>query len=167
MKNPVDFMVERTGLTRAEFTAKHDLGKNLLLRLSQGRLQSVTPRIGGILWGEWQSRGLDQDDFMEEYNTLSVDTAYQRWVHNQRLLNRIRLPRKINAVGGSPFNRFCAEVGSISKTAQVLCVADAVVQGYALGRQREMPDSIREALTDMNYPHTDVLDQKQKEWFDA
>jgi hypothetical protein len=164
MKNPVDYMVDHTGLTRAEFTAKYDLGKNLLLRLSQGRLQSVTSRISSLLWGEWRVRGLDQDDFMEVYNTLDLDVAYQRWIHNQRIVNKIRLPHTLPKDGGSPFARFVKAIGSVSKTAQVLCVVDVSVQRYADGRIEKMPPSIKQALTDMQYRHVASLEEAQKKW---
>ena len=94
-KNPVDFMIERTGLSRTEFAVKHGFGKNLLGRLVQGRLQSVTPRISAALWREWQDRGLDQDDFDEEYGGLDVDLAYQQWVTNRRISNRVKLPESV------------------------------------------------------------------------
>ena len=164
-ENPVDFMVRRTGLSRAEFTAKHGFGKNLLGRLSQGRLQSVTPRIAAALWGEWQERGLDQDDFDAEYGTLDVDLAYQRWVTNRRISNRAKLPEAVkDNTSITPFARVVRAIGSISKTAQTLVVADVVVQRYADGRQKSMPEPIRTALHEMGYPHTEALAAAQTRW---
>src|SRR6476469_5510620 len=90
--NPVDFMIQRTGLSRIEFALKHGFGKNTLGRLAQGRLQSVTPRISDALWKEWRDRGLDQDDFDAVDKTLDVNSAYQRWVTNKRVSNRPLLP---------------------------------------------------------------------------
>lgn len=164
-QNPVDFMIDRTGLSRTEFAIKHGFGKNLLVRVAQGRLQSVTDRISSALWKEWRDRGLDQDDFDSEYGTLDVDTAYQRWVHNRRISNRPLLPRTVKeAPGITPFARFVKAIGSVSKTAQTLAVADVVVQRYADGRQRSMPDSIKTALHEMSYPHTESLAASQERW---
>ena len=164
-KNPVDFMIERTGLSRTEFAVKHGFGKNLLGRLVQGRLQSVTPRISAALWREWQDRGLDQDDFDEEYGGLDVDLAYQQWVTNRRISNRVKLPESVkDDKQVTPFARMVKAIGSISKTAQTLVVADVVVQRYADGRQKTMPESIRAALHEMSYPHTEALDASQKRW---
>lgn len=164
-KNPVAFMVDHTTMSRAEFTAKYGFGKNLLGRLSQGRLQSVSPRVASALWEEWKVRGIDQDDFDAEYGTLDVDTAYQRWVQNRRLSNRAKLPTAVkDDTRITPFARLVQAIGSISKTAQVLVVADVVVQRYADGRQRSMPDSIRTALHEMKYPHTESLDAAQQRW---
>lgn len=166
MENPVSFMIRQTGLTRAEFAAAHDFGKNIMTRLIQGRLQSVTPRISAALWSEWESKGLDQDLFDDTYRTLDVDVAYQRWVTNQRLLNRVKIPPRLLSKAGSPFNQFVQSVGSVSKTAQVLCVADVSVQRYADGRIRKMPPAIREALSQMSYPHVEKLEKAQLRWLD-
>lgn len=164
-KNPVDFMIERTGLSRTEFAVKYDFGKNILGRVAQGRLQSVTPRISSALWSEWRERGLDQDDFDAEYGTLDVNTAYQRWVHNARVSNRVKLPGAVKDDPKiTPFARLVRAIGSISKTAQTLVVADVVVQRYADGRQKAMPDAIRTALHEMDYPHTEALDKSQQRW---
>jgi len=38
------------------------------------------------------------------------------------------------------------------------------VQRYADGRQKTMPESIRTALYEMSYPHTEALDASQKRW---
>lgn len=165
MRNPVDFMIDRTGMSRIEFTLKHGFGKNTLTRLVQGRLQSVTPRIASALWAEWRDRGIDQDDFDAEYKTLDVDSAYQTWVTNQRILNGAKVPVKVTDDPKiTPFARIVREIGSVSKAAQTLVVADVVVQRYADGRQKTMPDAIRESLITMNYPHTEVLDTAQKRW---
>lgn len=161
-------MVERTGMSRTEFAVKHGFGKNIFGRLAQGRMQSVTPRISGALWSEWAERGLDQDDFDAEYGTLHVDTAYQAWVKQTREANKDRLPEELDRDKTiTPFARMVKAIGSVSKTAQVLSVADVVVQRYADGRQKAMPTSIREALTDMKYPFTDSLESAQKRWHDA
>lgn len=165
MRNPVDFMIDRTGMSRTEFSVKHGFGKNTLGRLAQGRLQSVTPRISGALWQEWQDRGLDQDDFDAAYHTLDVDSAYQAWVTNRRLTNRVKLPTSVKDDPRiTPFARFVREIGSVSKTAQTLAVADVVVQRYADGRQKSMPESIRTALHEMGYKHTDALAKAQERW---
>ena len=165
MRNPVDFMISRTGLSRTEFALRHGFGKNTLTRLVQGRLQSVTPRISGALWAEWSDRGVDQDDFDSEYHTLDVNTAYQRWVNNRRLLNKTKLPGAVKDNPSiTPFARIVKEIGSVSKTAQTLVVADVAVQRYADGRQRAMPDAIRDALTTMGYPHVEALDKAQERW---
>lgn len=165
MRNPVDFMIAQTGLNRTEFTLKHGFGKNILTRVAQGRLQSVTPRIEAALWAEWREKGIDQDLFDAEYNTLSVDSAYQRWVTNRRISNRVKLPAKIvNDTKITPFARLVRAIGSISKTAQTLVVADVVVQRYADGRQKQMPEAIKQALIHMRYPHVEDLEKAQQKW---
>lgn len=165
MRNPVDFMISQTGMSRIEFSLKHGFGKNILTRVAQGRFQSVTPRISNALWSEWRERGLDQDDFDAEYKTLDVDMAYQRWVSNQRIVNRVKLPSSVkNNPRVTPFARLVAAIGSVSKTAQTLVVPDVVVQRYADGRQRSMPDSIRTALIEMGYKHVEELDTAQERW---
>lgn len=163
--NPVDFMIDRTGMSRIEFSLKHGFGKNILGRVVQGRLQSVTPRISSALWSEWRERGIDQDEFDERYGTLDVDTAYQKWVRARRKENVDRLPWKVPQVeGATPFGRFVKAIGSVSRTAQVLVVADVVVQRYADGRQKEMPGPVKTALTEMGYPYVESLEKAQKAW---
>jgi hypothetical protein len=165
MKNPVDFMISQSGLNRAEFSVKYGYGKNTLTRVSQGRLQSITSRVESDLWAEWREKGIDQDLFDAEYNTLSVDSAYQRWVTNRRVSNRVKLPAKIvNDTKITPFARLVRAIGSISKTAQTIVVADVVVQRYADGRQKQMPEAIKQALTEMRYPHVQDLEKAQQKW---
>lgn len=164
-ENPVDYIIRCTGLSRSEFTAKHGFGKNLLGRVSQGRLQSVTPRIANALWAEWEEKGQPQGSFYGKYGTLDIDEAYQNWVHNRRVSNRAKLPRTIpESTTLSPFARFVKAVGSVSATAKLLAVADVSVQRYADGRVKAMPEAIRTALHEMQYPHTDSLDKQQQRW---
>lgn len=163
--NPVEFMISRTGLSRTEFALKYDFGKNLLGRVVQGRLQSVTPRISRALWAEWLERGLDVEDFQAEYGTLDVNAAYLRWVHNKRVSNKVLLPENVKDNPKiTPFARLVKAIGSVSKAAQTLVVADVAVQRYADGRQKTMPETIRTALHEMGYPHTESLDMAQRRW---
>ena len=165
MRNPVDFLISRTGMSRREFADKHGFGRNIFTRAAQGRLQSVTPRISSALWAEWSERGLDQDEFDDEYRTLDVDVAYQRWVHNQRVKNRSLLPETLPTNDQiTPFARIVRAIGSISKTAQVLVVPDVAVQRYADGRQKQMPQPIRDSLSEMKYPHLESLAAAQQRW---
>lgn len=165
MRNPVDFMIVKTGMSRIEFAAKHGFGKNIFGRIAQGRFQSITPRISNALWQEWHERGISQDEFDAEYHTLDVNTAYQNWVTNRRITNRVKLPVAVKDDPSiTPFARVVKAIGSVSKTAQTLAVADVVVQRYADGRQPTMPESIREALHEMGYKHTDTLDKAQQKW---
>jgi hypothetical protein len=163
--NPVDFMVQRSGLSRAEFAATYDFGRNFLTRVVQGRARGVPSRLSSALWAEWTKKGIDQDDFDELYGTLDVDLAFQRWVTNRRLTNRVKLPDQIPADKKiTPFARIVKAIGSVSKTAQTLAVADVAVQRYADGRQRQMPDSIKTALHEMKYPHVSDLESAQERW---
>ena len=89
----------------------------------------------------------------------------QQWVKNRRLTNRVKLPGSVKDDPSiTPFARLVKAIGSVSKTAGVLAVADVVVQRYADGRQRSMPDAIREALTEMGYKHVETLDKAQQRW---
>lgn len=166
--NPVDFMVRRTGLTRPEFSVKHGFGKNLILRLSQGRLASVTPRVEAALWKEWQDRGISQDEFDERYRTLDLNSAYLAWVHNKRLVNKTKIPTTLTQdTSVSPFARIVRAIGSASKTAKLLVVPDVAVQRYADGRHKAMPESIRQALHTMKYPHLAELNAAQERWLEG
>lgn len=164
-KNPIDFLVDGTGLTRAEVTAKQKLGKNLLLRMSQGRLQGITERMSDVLWAEWDRAQPDHLAFVDAYGTEDLDTAYQAWVKSARKSRKGKLPKVLSQdVRIPPFGRLVKAIGSVSKTAQFLAVADLPVQQYAKGKQLKMPDVIREALTDLAYPHIEELDSAQRNW---
>ena len=163
--NPVDFMIRRIGLSRAEVTAKHRLGKNLLLKASQGRVQTITPRISVVLWKEWQDRGIDQDEFDALYRTLDLDLAYQTWRQKARKRNKGEVPTRISQnVALSPFRRLVDAIGGEARTAKLLFVPDVPVSQYASGRQKAMPVPILEALKDLEYPHIDTLDRAQRTW---
>lgn len=163
--NPIDFMVNRTGLSRAEVTAKHGLGKNLLLKAAQGRVQSITPRISVVLWKEWADRGIDQDEFDAMYNTLDLDLAFQQWRKNKRRENKGTVPTKFEQLATiSPFRRLVNAIGSESAAAKLLMVADLPVTQYASAKQKEIPEPIVEALRDLEYPHISELDRAQRTW---
>lgn len=165
MNNPIDFMIAKTGMSRAEVTAKYSLGKNLLIRASQGRVQSITPKIESVLWKEWKERGIDQDLFDEEYGTLSLNHAFQVWRAQERASRRGDVPVQVeNDTKIPPFARLVKAVGSISKTAKLLMVADLPVQSYTRGTTAGMPEPIKEALDELGYPHTKGLAQAQKIW---
>ena len=164
-QNPVEFMIQRAGMSRADFGVKYDFGRNFLTRIVQGRVRSVTDRLSKSLWDEWKRKGIDQDEFDEIFNTLDTDLAYQRWVSNRRLSNKPKLPQKLTDDRSiTPFARVVDAIGSVSKTAATLVVADVAVQRYADGRQKAMPDSIRTALHEMGYPHVESLESAQKRW---
>lgn len=163
--NPVDFMVRRIGLSRAEVTAKHGLGKNLLLKASQGRVQSITPKISSVLWKEWQDRGIDQDEFDSVYDTLDLDIAYQLWRREARKAHVGEVPTKVSQESRlSPFARLVNAIGGETRAAKLLFVPDVPVAQYASGRQKAMPVPILEALRDLQYPHVDNLDRAQRVW---
>lgn len=163
--NPVDMMVKRTGQSRAELTAAHGLGKNLLLKASQGRVQSITPKITNVLWKEWAARGIDQDEFDTLYNTLDLDLAFQRWRTQERRSRAGQVPTVVRqVVKFSPFQRLVTAIGGESRTAKLLMVADIPVAQYASGRQTAMPIPIQEALRDLKYPHIEALDKAQRTW---
>lgn len=165
LTNPVDFMVRKTGLSRAEFTAKHELGKNLLLKASQGRVQSITGTISQALWSEWKAKGIDQDLFDEEYGTTDLDVAFQHWRSEDRKRRRGTVPETVvNDSGISPFMRMVKAIGSLSKTAKMLAVPDLPVSQYASGRQVVMPKSISTALKELGYPYVYQLDKAQRNW---
>lgn len=167
LTNPVDFMVRKTGLSRAEFTAKHGLGKNLLLKASQGRVQSITGTISQALWSEWKAKGIDQDLFDEEYGTTDLDVAFQHWRSEDRKRRRGTVPVAVpNMPYLSPFMRLVTAIGSLSKTAKMLAVPDLPVSQYASGRQTVMPKSIATALGELEYPHTKDLDRAQRVWLE-
>lgn len=166
--NPVDFMVHKTGLSRAELTARHGLGKNLLLRASQGRVQSITPKIEMVLWKEWKARGIDQDLFDSEYRTLSLDHAFQTWRDRTRKARQGLVPAQVPQDPAiPPFYRIVNAIGSLSATAKLLMVADLPVDNYAKAQTVGMPEPIFKALTDLKYPHISELDKAQKAWQEA
>lgn len=168
VQNPVDFMIRRTGISRNEMTAKHGLGKNLLLKACQGRVQSITPRISVVLWAEWRDRGIDQDEFDARYRTLDLDLAYHRWRVQMRRdaaksfgWDKLRLAQ---TTATSPFRRLVDALGGETRAAKLLLVPDLPVSQYATGKQRVMPPSIYEALTQLRYPHLVELNKAQLQW---
>lgn len=160
--SPIDFMVSKSGMSRREVTAELGLGKNLLLRMSQGRLQSVTERVSSGLFGLWDAKGIPHTLFSDEYGTLSLDSAYQAWRDASRVARRGSVPQPIPGAG-APFARIVASIGSVSAAAKLLMVPDLAVQAYAAGSPI-MPETISAALSDLGYAHIHELDKAQKRW---
>ena len=163
--NPIDYMILKTRSSRAEITEKYGLGKNLLLKATQGRVQSITPRISQALFKEWQEKGLDFDMFDEVYGTLDLDVAYKKWISEARFQDRGSLPVEVeNDPSISPFMRLVNAVGSKSRMSQLLRVPDRPIFQYAEGERKTMPETIRVALAEMDYPHLGALEEAQIIW---
>ena len=166
-RNPVDWMVARTRMSRASFTYKYGFGQNLLLRISQGRFLSITPRIVDALLNEWAARGIPLSEFSEEFGTLDIDEAYQEWVKKTRISHRSAMPHRVaDNTALLPFARLVAEVGSISGMAKLLVIPDIYVQSYSDGKHAIMPEVLKKALHEVGYPYVEELEKAQRIWME-
>lgn len=165
-REPVDLLVRASGLSRRAFAREYGVGEQVLLRLSQGRFSRVPD---SIVKAVTEAHDLDgyQGLLYDAYGETSLQEAYTKWREAQVA---VPLPTEADLAAQdralSPAARLAAAVGSMSKLAKVTRTHDFVVRRYVHGETRELPASMRAAMEEQHWPHTDHLDQAQQLWLD-
>lgn len=163
-RNPLDWAIDKLGMTRADFQAEGGYSKPYLLRLSQGRHSHMGERVVNDLYRLARDRGIDLDsEIVGEYGpAISVPDAYYHW---QVLHRRAQtMPDPVRDATINPFMRLVRAVGSVSRMSALLAAPDQLVERYAKGVVYTMPMPIMAALVDMDYPHINELDRAMREW---
>lgn len=161
--NPFDWAIRRLGMTRAEFSRVTGFGKPYLLRVGQGRHARIGDRVAQALYAEAAARGVDLDaELAEAYGVDDIHEAWDGWVLRHRKAQEIPNPVK---GAGNPFARLVKAAGGVARMSALLAVPDPLVERYAKGKTPRMPDPIRQALEDMEYPHLKDLDLSVQRWF--
>lgn len=164
LREPVDRLVRASGLSRRQFAREHQVGEQVLLRLSQGRFSRVPASIERAVRAEFPD---DLEQMLKDgYGTGDLQEAYASWRDRQPLASLPDEAKLRDSDGDSPAKRLATAVGSMSKLAKILHVHDFVVRRYVNGETRELPKSMREAMEARKWPHTDQLDRAQQAWFD-
>lgn len=144
-QNPVDFLVGKTGYSRAAFTKTYGLGENHILLVVQGRKESVGDALSDALHDALESRGQSVERLLgEQYGTTDLQVAWLKWREATR--KRTRLP-EIRPGVGSPTARLVRAVGSIAKTAQLLRVRD--IQVRKAMNQAQIPEPVLRAIAEI------------------
>jgi hypothetical protein len=163
-REPVDLLVKASGLSRRQFAREHGVGEQVLLRLSQGRFSSVPQSIVDAVYAAHNIDEL-QDLLRDAYGSDEVQESYARW---RESLPAVLLPTEQDIAAQdtalSPAQRLAAAVGSMSKLAKITKTHDFVVRRYVHGETRELPASMRAAMEEQKWPHTDQLDRAQQAW---
>ena len=105
---------------------------------------------------------------IEEYGVPTLQEAYHVWQSNERIQSA-HLFQVSTDMGtsyeDSPFERFMREtVGSTQKFCKTLKLHSATVLRYASGKTKMMPDSIFNALQQVQYPYLTELQRAQEAW---
>ena len=163
-RNPLDWALDRLGMTRAEFQAECGYSKPYLLRLSQGRQSQMGDRVVGDLYYQAEQRGIQLDEeILGIYGgATTVPEAYDHWVHQHRKAQI--MPEPVHDPEINPFMRLVKAVGSISRMSALLAAPDQLVERYAKGVSYVMPMPVMMALTDLGYPFTRELDEAMRKW---
>lgn len=163
-KNPLDWAIDKLGMTRADFQVECGYSKPYLLRLSQGRHSQMGGRVVNDLYRIARNKGIDLDsEIVGVYGpAISVPDAYDIWVAEHRKAQVMPAPVADKTV--NPFMRLVKAVGSVSRMAALLAAPDQLVDRYAKGVSYEMPMPVMMALVDMGYPHIDELETAMRNW---
>lgn len=155
--NPLDFSLKELGLTRAEFGRQVDLGKQYLLRVSQGRHSQIGEYTQQEIYRIAEKKGVDIDKLVkDQYGVKPLQKAWDRWVTEHRKAQTLPNPGK---EGANAFDRLVKAVGGVARMSALLAVSDPLVERYAKGVTKNMPGPIRTALEEMGYKHTNDLDK--------
>lgn len=163
-RNPLDWAIDKLGMTRAEFQAEGGYSKPYLLRLSQGRHSHMGDRVVSDLYRLAREKGIDLDaEIVGEYGpAISVPDAYHHWQSQHRKAQT--MPDPVPDFDVNPFMRLVKAAGSMSRMSALLAAPDQLVERYAKGVVHEMPMPIMMALVDMEYPHLEHLDKAMRKW---
>ena len=165
-QNPVDYLIDRFGMTRLDMTLKYGFGANHLLLAAQGRKDSLGPVLLSSFDIEAAEHGLNVDEMIQEkYGVVDLPTAWEAWRRQRRAATMFieQIPAQPDEL--SPWARIVEQVGSVAKTAQLLRVRDLVVSRYV--DKPTMPSALREALEDTGWIGVSTLDKEQKTYFRA
>lgn len=163
-QNPLDWALDKIGMTRAQFQADLGLSKPYLLRISQGRQSHMGDRVVNGLYALAKAKGVDLDaEIVGVYGpAISVPDAYDHWVIEHRKAQTIPAPVDDRTV--NPFMRLVKAVGSVSRMSALLAAPDQLVDRYAKGVSYVMPLPVMIALTDIGYPHIEDLADAMVRW---
>lgn len=161
--NPVDYLIDRFGMTRLDMTEKYGFGANHLLLAAQGRKDSLGPSLVSAFDIEATEHGLDVDQLMQgEYGWPDLPQAWEAWRREMR--QGVELPPiPVSPKTLSPWERIVLSYGSVAKLSQMLRVRDLVVSRYV--SKPTMPSSLKQALEDTGWDGISDLDEAQREFF--
>lgn len=163
-QNPVDYLIDRFGMTRLDMTIKYGFGANHLLLAAQGRKDSLGPTLLSAFDIEAAEHGLSVDDLIaERYNQPDLASAWEEWKRERRASTMFVADIPPAPEDLSPWARIVEQVGSVARVAQLLRVRDLVVSRYV--DKPSMPSSLREALEDTGWNGVGTLDHEQREFF--
>lgn len=163
-RNPMDWALDRLGLTRSEFEEQTGMSKSYLLRTSQGRHTHIGARILSSLYSLAEEKGFDLDgEILGVYGpATSIAEAYDVWVIEHR--KQQTLPGPAKDPSANPFMRLCQAVGGVARMSAILAAPDQLVERYAKGVTYTMPEPVLVALSDMGYEHTEALITSMQAW---
>jgi len=163
-RNPLDWALDKLGMTRVEFQVEGGYSKPYLLRLSQGRHSHMGDRVLTDLYRIAGEKGIDLDDEITGVYGPSIDlaSAYEHWIYEHRAAQT--MPDPVRDSDMNPFMRLVKAVGSVSRMSALLAAPDQLVERYAKGVSYTMPMPVMAALTDMGYPHTAALEASMRKW---
>lgn len=163
-KNPLDWALDKIGMTRAAFGAELGFGKSYLIRLSQGRHSHLGSSVEARLYKLAEAKGIDLDEeLLGQYGpSTTLDEAYSHWVMEHRRAQE--MPEPVRDTKLNPFQRLVTAAGGVARMSALLAAPDPLVERYAKGKTFRMPLPIMTALIDMDYPHINELDNAMRSW---
>ena len=163
-KNPLDWALDKIGMTRAAFGAEIGFGKSYLIRVSQGRHSHLGTNVESRLYSIAKQKGVDLDEeILGVFGpSTNLDEAYDWWVIQHRKAQS--LPTPVKDAKLNPFQRLVTAAGGVARMSALLAAPDPLVERYAKGQTYRMPMPIMSALSDMNYEHINALSDAMLKW---
>jgi transcriptional regulator with XRE-family HTH domain len=170
-KNPYARLREATGLSQRQFAEKHGLGKMTLVYLEAGVWPKVSERMTELIEAECAEKDIDIPTLLkQEYGTKSLNAAYVTWIVEERREMQEQMGRYEPdqwTPKESPFASLVRRsVGSADGWAKAMKVNQTTVRKYMRGTVRSMPRQVMESFTDIDWPYTRQLLERQAAWTD-
>lgn len=169
MDNPYKRLRELTGTMQKDFASKYSFSKTTMVYVESGQYPDLSDDMILALGKECAFKGVDAKQVLsDEYNAETLQDAYHTWQSGERLQIASQFQQTLMIRSDkttSPFKNFLLDIaGSTQRFCKMLKVPAAAVTNYSSGQTRTMPKSIKDALTQVQYPYLSELEQAQADW---
>lgn len=167
--NPYRRLLELCGITQRAFAEYASLSPSTVTGLISGQYPELSDHMVLSLGRLCHEKQVDAAEVLStEYGIPKLRPAYKAWCKADRLAHAesyaIKLPTGRTGYGLSPLHNYIkATAGSQQAMCKELHIGKGPLFNYLTGRQKTMPNEIREALLQVGGP-VEEIEKKQAAW---
>lgn len=170
MLNPYTRVLELCDTSEGAFRKEYGFAKQTLVDVTAGCFENLSERMV-ISLGKlcWEKNVVPRTMFRTEYQSETLEEAYQFWRQHERNHNRylFLLPPEHWTRDTSPARSYVSRTaGTPTAFSKKLLVPPQTVRRWVNGVNRHTPLSIEKALRSISYPYLRELVAAQAAWYD-